>query len=64
MLENFPELKTERLNLIEIKQSGLNDYYKLFSDERVARFYNIIPFKEEIEAQKYLYWFSNQFKEN
>ena len=36
MLEKFPELETERLNLIEIKQAYLNDYYKLFSDERVS----------------------------
>ena len=62
MLEDFPELKTERLNLIEIKQSYLNDYYKLFSDKRVTKFYNIIPFREEKEAQKYLDWFKNQFK--
>ena len=63
MLESFPELKTERLNLIEIKQPYLNDYYKLFCDERVSKFYNIIPFKEKVEAQKYLDWFKNQFKE-
>ena len=63
ILENFPELQTERLNLIEIKQSHLNDYYKLFSDERVTKYYNIIPFREENEAQKHLDWFKNRFRE-
>ena len=63
MIEKFPKLETERLNLIEIRQSHLNDYYMLFSDERVAKYYNIVPFKEEKEAQKYLDWFANQFKE-
>lgn len=63
MLDVFPELKTERLNLIEIKQSHLGDYYKLFSDERVTRYYNIIPFSEKQEAQKYIDWFTNRFKE-
>lgn len=63
MLENFPELQTERLSLIEIRQSHLNDYYQLFSDEEVTKYYNIVPFKEEKEAQKYLDWFSSRFKE-
>ena len=63
MLEKFPELETERLNLIEIKQSYLDDYYKLFSDERVTRYYNIIPFKEKSEVQKHLDWFECRFKD-
>ena len=63
MLENFPELNTERLNLIEITQAHLNDYYKLFSDERVVKYYNIIPLRDEHEAQKYLGWFESRFKE-
>gem|GEM_PF-4791171 len=40
MLDHFPELDTERLHLIEITQFHLNDFYKLFSDERVARYGN------------------------
>lgn len=63
MLEKFPELKTERLDLVEIKQTHLNDYYKLFSNERVTEYYNIKPFKEEYEAQKYIDWFEHRFKE-
>jgi len=56
-------LHTERLDLIEINPSHLNDYYQLFSDERVARYYNIIPFREEKEAQKYIDWFISRFNE-
>ena len=52
MLEKCPEIKTERLDLIEIKQTYLDDYYKLFSDERVTEYYNIVPFKEKNDAQK------------
>lgn len=62
MLDKFPELRTERLRLIEIKQIHLNDYYNLFKDERVAHYYNIVPFKEEKDAQKYLDWFESRFK--
>ena len=61
MLEKFPEIKTERLDLIEIKQTYLDDYYKLFSDERVTEYYNIVPFKEKNDAQKYLDWFKSRF---
>ena len=63
MIDNFPELNTERLSLIEIKQNHLNDYYKLFSNERVTEYYNIIPLSNENEAQKYLEWFENRFNE-
>ena len=63
MLDHFPKLDTERLHLIEITQFHLNDFYKLFSDERVARYYNIVPFVEEKDAQKYLDWFAHRFKE-
>ena len=46
-LETFPILHTGRLGLIEIKQSHLTDLYKLFSDENVTRFYNLLPFQNE-----------------
>lgn len=39
MSEKFPELKTEKLDLVEIRQTHLNDYYKLFSDERVTEYF-------------------------
>ncbi|MDI1324195.1 MAG: GNAT family protein [Algoriphagus sp.] len=62
MLSNFPELKTERLDLIQIRQSHLDDFFNLFKDERVAKFYNIIPFNEKKEAQLYLDLFEFRFK--
>jgi len=63
MITHFPELKTERLQLIQITQSHLEDYYQLFSDERVARYYNILPFSEQKDAQKYIDWFESRFNE-
>jgi len=62
-LDIFPVLHTERLDLIEITQAHLGDLYKLFGDEEVTRFYNILPFTKEQEAQKYLDWFQTRFKE-
>lgn len=59
----FPILHTERLDLIEIQQSHLGDLYRLFSDEEVTRFYNLLPFRREEEAQKLLDWFCCRFRD-
>ena len=62
-LDIFPILKTERLDLVEIKQSHLTDLYKLFGDENVTRFYNLLPLTHEQEAQKSIDWFQSRFKD-
>lgn len=63
-MNTFPILHTERLDLVEIQQSHLNDIFKLFGDEEVTRFYNLLPLKEEQEGQKLLDWFRNRYKES
>ena len=62
-IKDFPLLQTDRLNLIEIKQCHLGDIYKLYSDENVTRFYNLLPFKCEQDAQKVIDWYQNRFKD-
>ena len=62
-LDAFPILHTDRLDLVEIKQSHLADIYKLFSDENVTRFYNLLPLTNEKEAQKSIDWFQSRFKD-
>ena len=61
--DNFPYLQTKRLELVEIVQSHLTDYYEIFKNENTAKYYNIIPFKKEEEAQKYIDWFQSRFKD-
>jgi ribosomal-protein-alanine N-acetyltransferase len=61
MLDTFPILHTDRLDLIEIKQEHLGDIFKLFSDHKVTQFYNIVTLTEQDEAQKYLDWFRSRF---
>ena len=61
--DKFPYLQTKRLELVDINQSHLTDYYKIFKDERIAKYYNIIPFKNEEEAQKYIDWFQSRYKD-
>ena len=62
-VDTFPTLHTYRLDLIEIKQVHLTDLYKLFSDENVTRFYNLLPLTNVQEAQKSIDWFQSRFKD-
>jgi ribosomal-protein-alanine N-acetyltransferase len=63
MFDKFPTLHTERLDLVEILQSHRSDFYEIFKDERAAVYYNILPFKKEEEAQKYISWFRARYKD-
>lgn len=63
MFDKFPELHTERLDLVEITRSHYVDFYHIFKDERATKYYNIIPFKKEEEAQKYIDWFQSRYKD-
>ena len=62
-MNDFPVLRTERLELVEIQQIHLHDIYMLFSDTKVTEFYNLLPLKKEQEGQKLLDWFSSRFNE-
>jgi len=59
----FPILKTDRLDLFEIKQSHSADLINLFGDENETRFYNILPLTNEHEAQKPIDWFKSLFND-
>ena len=63
MLETFPVLHTERLDLVEIRQEHLEDIFKIFGDSRVTEYYNIVTLKEVEEAQKFVDHFRNRFAE-
>ena len=62
-LDIFPVLNTGRLDLIEINQNHLVDLYKIFGDENVTRFYNLLPLASEKEAQILIDWFKSRFKD-
>lgn len=64
MPEQFPTLETERLVLTEITQSNLEDYFNIFRDEKVTKYYNINPLTKPEEAQKYIDWFRSRYKDN
>jgi len=61
---NFPKLESVRLDLVEIKQSHLEDVLNLFRDENVTKFYNLLPFRSEQDAQKFIDWYQIRFRDN
>lgn len=61
MFDTFPILHTDRLDLVEIKQDHLADIFKLFGDNRVTQFYNVVTLANEEEGQKFIDWFRNRF---
>lgn len=62
-MQTFPILHTQRLDLIEIRQEHLGDIFKLFGDENVTRYYNLLPFQTEQDGQKLVDWFRTRFQE-
>jgi len=62
-LKKFPVLQTDRLELVEIKKCHLRDILDLFGNENVTRFYNILPFKNEENAQKFIELYHIRFKD-
>src|SRR3954447_2916618 len=63
MPDTFPTLHTERLDLVEIRQKHLGDIFKLFSDEKVTKYYNVVTLTKKSEAQKYIDWFRTRYAE-
>jgi len=63
MLEVFPTLHTDRLDLIDIKQEHLPDIFKLFGDKRVTQYYNIVTLTNESDAQPFIDWFQKRYAE-
>lgn len=61
--EIFPELHTQRLDLIEITTQHLQDLYHLFTNPQVTEFYQVIPLQEPGDAQKIVGMLSQRFKD-
>lgn len=54
MFDTFPNLHTERLDLIEIKQDHLEDIFKLFGDTKVTEYYNVTTLTDVAEGNKFI----------
>ncbi|MTI31764.1 GNAT family N-acetyltransferase [Xanthovirga aplysinae] len=62
-LQDFPQLETERLQLIHISNGHQEDLLKLFGDDRVVRFYNLKPFKTTEDSKRLIQYFESRFLE-
>ena len=63
IFETFPNLNSDRLNFIEIKQEHLTDLLKLFGDNNVTKYYNLKTFETEQDGQIFIDWYQKRFKE-
>ena len=62
-MKNFPVLLTDRLELVEIKKCHQRDILDLFGNENVTKFYNLLPFENEQDAQKFIDWYHIRFND-
>lgn len=50
--DGFPVLHTERLDLIEVSSSHTPDLFQLVTDNRVSRFFNVMPATQVSDMEK------------
>ncbi len=60
-LKNFPTLKSDRFDLIEINESHIEDIFKLYSDYTVVKHVDILPLKTLEEAKKEIEFYRERF---
>lgn len=61
--EAFPILYTERLQLIEIKQTDSGSIHEFLSNEEVRKYIGIPAYKTIEETEKEIQWYNKIFKE-
>lgn len=61
-LKAFPVLMSERLTLREITEADLNDFFDLFSDFEVLKFYGMRPYKSPEDASGFMGRLINKFR--
>ncbi len=59
----FPVLATERLQLLEITDSHLQDIFEIFGNENVVRYYNVEQLQVLEDAQPIVDWFKLKFND-
>jgi len=63
-IENFPILETNRFDLVEINESHLENIFELYSDQKVTKYFDLIPLKSKEEAKKEIDFYKKRFKDN
>ncbi|RRS08490.1 N-acetyltransferase [Pseudoalteromonas sp. J010] len=58
---NFPKIKTSRLILNQLENEDKNALFKIFSDEKVVKFYDIDVFESEQQSLELINFFNKRF---
>lgn len=61
---NFPEIKTKRLTLDELRENDINEIFAIFSDPDVIQHYDVEQFKSPSEAEHLIHYFQSRFDKN
>ena len=63
VFDNFPVLFTDRLKLVEITQSNIFEYFRIFNNDRITQFYTMPTLSEVSQAKKCAEWLVNNYKQ-
>ncbi|MFS0782091.1 GNAT family N-acetyltransferase [Bacillus sp. 1P06AnD] len=58
----FPQLETERLQLVELDDSYIQSYFDIMSNEEVTRYYGMDPLQTQADAENIIHSFADAFK--
>lgn len=64
IIKNFPLLKTNRFDLVEINESHLEDIFELYRDQEVTKYFDLKPLQTIEEAQNEIDFYKNRFNDN
>lgn len=62
--DSFPRLSSTRFDLVEIKESHMNDIFQLYSDTNVTEYFDLLPLENMNEAEKEIKFYQNRFQNN
>lgn len=64
IFKDFPLIETSRYQLVEINESHLENIFELYSDQKVTKYFDLIPLKNKEEAKKEIDFYKKRLKDN
>ncbi len=61
-LKKFPTLSSERFELIEITESHVEDMFRLYSDPKVTRYFDLLPLQTQLQAKEAIEFYHKRFQ--
>lgn len=62
VFDKFPAIRTPHLELVQITEEHANDLFKIFGDEHVTRYYNLLPPEDERDCRRLIDHFRHRFE--